>query len=104
SVIGKFSELSYNKKALRGDRTAAERNDVARATRRRRRILGCRILCSVIGKFSELSYNKKALRGIAQRRNGMMSLVRPAAGGESWSAGFCVLWERGFFFLNEKFE
>ena len=38
-IIGKFSELSYDtKKPLRWDRTAAERNYVAKATRRRRRI------------------------------------------------------------------
>ena len=44
-VIGKFSELSYNTKTLREDRTAAEWNYVAHATRRRRRIPRCRILC-----------------------------------------------------------
>ena len=31
---------------------------------------------------------QKALRGIALRQNGMMSLKRPAAGGESCRAGF----------------
>ena len=59
SVIGKFSEHSYNTKTLREDRTAAEREYVAYATRRRRRILYHRILCFVIGKFSELPYNTR---------------------------------------------
>ena len=62
-VIGKFSELPYNTKTLRGDRTAAEEEYVEKATRRRRRILRVRILYPVIGKFSELPYNTKTLRG-----------------------------------------
>ena len=47
-VIGKFFELPYNTKTLREDRTAAEWEYVAYATRRRRRILWYRILCSVM--------------------------------------------------------
>ena len=61
-VIGKFFELPYNTKTLREDRTAAEGEYVAYATRRRRRILRGRILCAVIGKFFELPYNTKTLR------------------------------------------
>ena len=46
-----------------GDRTAAEWNDVANATRRRRRILQSRILFYSTGKFDGTSLlNKKALR------------------------------------------
>ena len=45
SVIGKFSKLPYNTKTLREDRTAAEWEYIAYATRRRRRILYHRILC-----------------------------------------------------------
>ena len=61
-VIGKFSKLPYNTKTLREDRTASERDYVAHATSRRRRILRGRILCSVIEKFSKLPYNTKMLR------------------------------------------
>ena len=63
SAIGKFSELFYNIKTLREDRTAAEWDCVAHATRRRRRILRRRILCFVIGKLPKLSYDTKTLRG-----------------------------------------
>ena len=34
---------------------------------------------------------RKPLRGIALRRNGIMSLMRPAAGGESCFAGFFLI-------------
>ena len=55
--------ISIEQKAPPGDRIAAEWNDVANATRRRRRILQSRILFYSTGKFDETSLlNKKALR------------------------------------------
>ncbi len=45
-----WESASYDTKTLLGDRTAAERNHVAEATRRRRRILRSRILFYIIGK------------------------------------------------------
>ena len=55
--------ISIEQKAPPGDRIAAEWNDVANATRRRRRILQSRILFYSTGKFDGTSLlNKKALR------------------------------------------
>ena len=55
--------IPIEQKAPPGDRTAAEWNDVANATRRRRRILQSRILFYSTGKFDGTSLlNKKALR------------------------------------------
>ena len=55
--------ISIEQKAPPGDRIAAEWNDVANATRRRRRILQSRILLYSTGKFDGTSLlNKKALR------------------------------------------
>ena len=55
--------IPIEQKAPPGDRIAAEWNDVANATRRRRRILQSRILFYSTGKFDGTSLlNKKALR------------------------------------------
>ena len=55
--------ISIEQKAPPGDRIAAEWNDVANATRRRRRILQSRILFYSTGKLDGTSLlNKKALR------------------------------------------
>ena len=67
-------------KTPREDRTVAEWKNVAKATRRRRRILQAGFfLCH--RKLRPMT--QKTLRGIALRRSGRVSRKRPAAGGES---------------------
>ena len=69
--------------------------------------LPCGVL-DVIGKFSQLSYDQKGYARIALQQSGTMSLMRPAAGGESVplregkiSCNTSALRINGLFYLDQ---